>query len=319
MMRRKMTEKFFISGIIAGIIAMVILAAPAGAVLLESSYRGTVSAIDRENSMMTIQAGFLYGCSWESGIPHCAWNPGFLAEVTGSVSIEEVFSRLKVGDTIEGTLLGGPGGEWMGIGVLESDQSGVLIARDIYGAPSSLQSPNMGNYSFFFTTEPDCNSCTGTVCVARSAGLTIGRNEVPLVTYTLFPGETLFFNGQNDGSAVNITFLGGEALSSLCPNSSPMMGGRQNGVTIYDPHHPSEFAHRPPSSGVFHEGYNGFSSIPIVVRETITPVAPEHWSVNIGNLPLPNTLTGDLAPDNSSWLQITFGQVPVLSFSSFPA
>jgi hypothetical protein len=318
-MRNRMTERLFISGIIAGIIVMVVLAAPAGAVLLQSSYRGTVSALDRENATMTIQAGSLYGCSWESGTPNCAWNPRFLTEVTGRVPIEQVFSGLKPGDTVEGTILGGPGGEWMGIGVLESDQSGVLVAREIFGDPSSLPAPNLGNFSFSFTTEPDCSSCTGTVCVARSAEITIGRNGVPLRIRTLIPGETLFFDGQNDSSAVNITFLGGEALSSLCPNSSPMMGGRQAVslfiIRITPPSTPINHT----SSGGFQEGSYGFSSIPIAVRETIAPGTLENWGVNIGNLPLPDIRTGDLDPDNSPWSQLTFGQAPVLSFSFFPA
>ena len=314
-----MTERLFIFGIITGIIAMVVLAAPAGAVLLESSYRGTVSALDHENSMMTIQAGFLYGCSWESGTPNCAWNPRFLTEVTGSVPIEEVFSGLNVGDTIEGTILGGPGGQWMGIGVLESDQTGVLVAREIFGDPSSLHTPNQGNFSFSFTTEPDCSSCIGTVCVARFAGVTIGRNGVPLGTYTLFPGETLLFNGQNDSSAVNITFLGGEALSSLCPNSSPMMGGRQAvSLFIIRITPPSTTMNRT-SSGGFQEGPYGFSSIPIAFRETIAPVSLDNWDVNIRNLQSPDYWTIASDQGNTPWLQAQFGQAPVLAFSSFPA
>jgi|GEM_PF-1205740 len=314
-----MTERLFIFGIITGIITMVVLAAPAGAVLLESSYRGTVSALDHENSMMTIQAGFLYGCSWESGTPNCAWNPRFLTEVTGSVPIEEVFSRLKVGDTVEGTILGGPSGEWMGIGMLESDQTGVLVAREIFGDPSSLHTPNQGNFSFSFTTEPDCSSCTGTVCVARSAEFTIGRNGVPRGTYTLFPGETLLFNDQNDSSAVNITFLGGEALSSLCPNSSPMMGGRQAVSLFVIRITPQSTTINRTSPEGFQEGPYRFSLIPTAVRETIAPFSLDNWGVNIWNLQSQDYWTIASDQDDTLWLPAQFEQAPVLAFNSFPA
>ena len=48
-----------------------------------------------------------------------------------------------------------------------------------------------------------------------------------MATKTLSPGQSLFFNGRNDASSVNVTFVKGQALSSACPGKGGMVGGVQ--------------------------------------------------------------------------------------------
>ncbi len=313
-----MTERFFVTGVFAGLIALAVLAAPAAGLIMESSYMGMVSELDSENSTMTIQAGFFYGCTWENGTPSCTWNPRFLTEVIGRVPIEQAYSGLKVGDTVEATILGGPGRDWIGIGVLVPNlRSGVLVDREIYGDPSVLHAPYLGNYSLSYTMQPDCGNCTGTVCPAVSTNITLASDGMAVLSRILSPGETVFFNGRNDNSSVYITFLKGEALSALCPNSSPMIGGRQPVpafvIRITPPIAPITTA----TPAVFQEGPPGFASIPIGFHEPGAPVPSGNWGMNIGNVTNPGNQTSTPDLDGTPWLWATFPQAPDVGFKSF--
>jgi hypothetical protein len=48
----------------------------------------------------------------------------------------------------------------------------------------------------------------------------------------LRPGETLTYNGRNDGSSVAVTFVKGQALSSSCPANAGMVGSQAISVYI---------------------------------------------------------------------------------------
>jgi hypothetical protein len=41
---------------------------------------------------------------------------------------------------------------------------------------------------------------------------------------TLKPGESLVYNGRNDGSRVNVKFVAGQAAAQLCPGKAGMTG-----------------------------------------------------------------------------------------------
>jgi len=45
-----------------------------------------------------------------------------------------------------------------------------------------------------------------------------------IFTQRLLPGEYFTYNGRNDGSAVTVSFIAGEALASACPECSVMAG-----------------------------------------------------------------------------------------------
>jgi len=48
---------------------------------------------------------------------------------------------------------------------------------------------------------------------------------------TLKPGESLNYNGRNDGSSVAVTFVKGQALSSTCPGKAGMTGPQA--ISVY--------------------------------------------------------------------------------------
>ena len=211
------------------LLACFACAIPAGAVVLEVTVKGTVSGISAADNTLTIASPSQYGCDYGSGTsaPICSWTPLNVTTLTGTVPDKAAFSVFGKGDSVVAVSLGGTGGTWISLAKLYGTGTYADYATDEIGDIGSLPVSLIGDYAVTADTVADCSACTGTTCTASSSNVTIKSGKSTVATKTLSPGQSLFFNGRNDASSVNVTFVKGEALSSACPGNSGMVGGVQ--------------------------------------------------------------------------------------------
>jgi hypothetical protein len=121
-----------------------------------------------------------------------------------------------------------PGESWVALAKLYGSSSNQEYVTDIVGDIDSIPTPLIGDYSLTATTAPDCQSCNGTSCTATSSVVVLQSSGTIVSQKTLAPGESFMYNGRNDNSSVNVTFVKGEALQSLCPTAQTgLIGGTQ--------------------------------------------------------------------------------------------
>lgn len=211
---------------------LLVLAAciiPAGAVVLEVTLKGTVSGVSSANNTLTLVSPSQYGCDYGNGTtgPVCSWTPLNISSVSGTVPDPAVFAVFATGDPAVAVSLGGTGGTWIAFAKLSGSGTSAPVATDEIGDIGSLPVSLIGDYAVTGETVANCSSCTGTTCAATSSNVTIASGNLTVARQTLSPGTSLFFNGRNDASSVNVTFARGQALSSACPGKTGMVGGVQ--------------------------------------------------------------------------------------------
>jgi len=212
--------------------ALLVLAAcivPAGAVVLEVTLKGTVSDLSVANTTLTLASPSRYGCDYGNGTsaPVCSWTPLNTASVSGTVPDPAAFTVFAPGDQAVAISLGGTGGTWISLAKLYGSGTAADKATDEIGNLDSLPVSLIGDYAVQAGTVPDCSVYTGTTCTAVSSNAMITSGTLPVAQQTLSPGQSLFFNGRNDGSSVNLTFVQGQALSTPCPGKAGLIGGVQ--------------------------------------------------------------------------------------------
>ncbi|MFA5236419.1 MAG: hypothetical protein WC362_01020 [Methanoregula sp.] len=213
----------------AALLAIAVCAIPAGAVVLQVTVKGTVSDISSETNTLTLSAPLQYGCDYGSGTsaPVCSWTPLNSTTLTGTVPDQATFSVIAKGDQAVAVSLGGTGGTWISLAKLYGSGTSADDATDEIGDIGSLPVALIGDYAVSAGTVPDCSACTGTTCTATSSNVTVTSGKMTVAEKTLLPGQSLFFNGRNDASSVNVTFVKGEALSGTCPGKAGLVGGVQ--------------------------------------------------------------------------------------------
>lgn len=217
-----------IAGAAILLIAIMAASSPASAVILEETYMGWISKLEPSYDKLTIYVTEVYQGegNWltygQSGLKNNI--------VTGTVTNPFVFEDLKQGDSVEVTILGGPGGEWITIGRIGSVGSTEKPIISCYGDPSRLVSPFYKNYKVIFDAKPDCDLCEGTVCTASAAQVKIERDGEVVESAEMFPGSTHVFGWDSSYQYIPlVTFVSGEADSSPCLSSEDggMMTGPQ--------------------------------------------------------------------------------------------
>jgi hypothetical protein len=208
------------------VLAMITTAiVPASAVLQEITYRGQVLSVNQSGGTLTINAGYQYGCNYTGATPNCSWAVVPASNLTGTVPDPAAFNVFKAGDPVAATSIGGPGGTWIGLAkIFPTPGIENWLATDIVGDPDSLPIGLASDYYFSYDTAPECGNCTGSVCNARYANVTLNSTAMTVLQKNLTPGGTVFYNGRNDNSSVLIGFVKGQALSETCPGMPEMVG-----------------------------------------------------------------------------------------------
>jgi hypothetical protein len=209
------------------------LCVPVGAVLLEVTVKGPVATINPTKNTLTVDNPLQYGCSYTAkGIPVCTYTPVNKSALTGTVPDLAAFTVFNIGDTVVATSIGGPGETWITLAKLFGSRPNEELVTDIVGDIGSIPTPLIGNYSLDATTVPDCSACSGSTCTATSAVVKVKSDGNEVLERTLIPGESLSYNGRNDGSSVYIRFVKGQALSTTCPGTAGMTGSQAISVYI---------------------------------------------------------------------------------------
>ena len=205
------------------------VAIPVGAVIQEVTVKGAVSTVNQPKNTLTINFPAQYGCNYlPSGAPECTWTPLNMSSVTGTVPDAAAFSVFKSGDLTVATSLGGTGDTWITLAKLYGERSNEEFVTDIIGDPTTIPQPLISNYSINYATAPDCAACSGVTCTAKSSNVTVLSSGGVVAAKTLLPGDTLAFNGRNDGSSISVMFIRGQSLSSACPQAQAgLIGGTQ--------------------------------------------------------------------------------------------
>ena len=211
----------------ATLLFLAICAIPAGAVVLEVTVRGTVTDVSPANTTLTLSDPRQYGCDYGSGTsaPVCSWTPLNASTLTGTVPDAAALSVFARNDQVVAVSLGGTGGTWIALAKLYGSGASADNATDETGDIGSLPVALIGDYAVTATTVPNCSACTGTICTATGSNVTIASGTMNVAYKTLLPGESLFFNGRNDASSVNVAFMSGEALSDSCPGYTALSAG----------------------------------------------------------------------------------------------
>lgn len=217
------------------VLALVACCSPAGAVLQQFTYRGTVTELDPDSSTLAIQATHEWGCTYGEEEVTCGWVAITPVELAGSVPSDGVFSAVTKGSEVEAASVGEPGVVWAGIGALVPTP-GIenWYATDLFGDPSMLPAPLAADYGISIRTLPDCEACNGSVCTAESAETAISRNGSIVWEKVLAPGDAFTYTDPADNSALEVGFISGEAPAQLCPGAGGMAGPQP--VSVFEIH-----------------------------------------------------------------------------------
>ena len=205
---------------------------PVGAVMLEVTVKGPVATVSPPTNTLTVDNPVQYGCNYPAtGSPVCSYTPINKSVLTGTVPDAAAFTIFKTGDTVVATSIGGAGETWITLAKLFGSRPNEELVTDVVGDIGTIQTPLIGNYALDATTVPDCSACTGTTCTATSANVSVKSEGKDVFAKILKPGESLTYNGKNDGSSVAVTFVKGQALSSTCPGKAGMTGPQA--ISVY--------------------------------------------------------------------------------------
>ncbi|MDO9325747.1 MAG: hypothetical protein Q7T80_12420 [Methanoregula sp.] len=219
--------------IIVAALFLCCLVVPVSAVLQEVTLKGTIATLMPQKNTITIEHPQQYGCNYPaSGAAVCTYTPMSVEALTGTAPDVSAYTVFSSGDPVIATSIGGAGETWITLAKVFGTRSNEEFVTDIVGDFSTIPTPLIGNYVLDATTVPDCSACTGTTCTAASAYVKVKSEGKEVFAKTLKPGESLNYNGRNDGSSVAVTFVKGQASSSTCPGKAGMTGPQAISVYI---------------------------------------------------------------------------------------
>lgn len=219
-----------INAIALAMVVLFCIVFPTTAVIQEMTLKGEITNVDIDNQ--TIYASFTqsYGCDYgtEGGDPVCEFSDLETAINSSTLALDpSMLTTMKTGDVIAVTTLGGEDGQWIAVAKITADENGNEVASDVWGDIGTLSDIITldGDYEVSYTTTPDCEDCSGTVCTASSANVSITCGE-ETTTQILTPGEETTLNG-NVNTNLTVVFVNGQASSASCSAEAPMMTGPQ--------------------------------------------------------------------------------------------
>lgn len=219
-----------IYAIVCAMALCICMVIPVSAVIQEMTMQGEITTIDSDNETLYATFTTSYGCDYGDGEgdPVCGFSD--LAEPISSSSLildSSMITTLAAGDMITVTTLGGGDGQWITVAKMTEDETAGMVATDVWGDIGTLSSfiSLSGGYQVTYSTTPDCGNCSGTICTALSADVTVVSGE-ETTTKTLAPGEETVAG--NDESEMKVLFVNGQAPSFGCSETAAMMVGPQS-------------------------------------------------------------------------------------------
>jgi len=214
-----------IHGILCLVIAVWACSVPAAAVLAEYTVTGVVEEVRPSEHAIVFSADSTIGYSFEENTTRMLYEP-----MDDPVMLEfappdpSAFDIVSAGETAAVTMLGDLNGTCIAVGRLQQTPPGDLVITDLVGDPRSMPIDLVGEYYLSYEAIPDCANSTGTTAPALAMNVSLFSGEWAVWEDRLAPGESMTWNGRNDGSVFKATFISGEADSSLCPGAEKMTG-----------------------------------------------------------------------------------------------
>jgi len=200
---------------------------PVSAILQVTTVSGEVIEITEAGNEITICANEIW--NGESWVMYSVTSLS-RQNLVGVVPDGDIFGYLNPGDTVQATFTGDEetAVNWVTVARLELPDSSSRFLSDSWGDPSYLVSPFFNNFKITYETTPDCNDCSGTVCTAECADVSVsqgweGQNHHQ--KKSMVPGETRIFSSpEGCHSELTVTFYEGQASSGECSGSEVMTG-----------------------------------------------------------------------------------------------
>lgn len=170
----------------------------------QANYLGTVTAIEVQSGLITIQSD-AYRWTFGGG-EWISCDDSLMAEAPNSDAMQGV----HLGDRVEVSELGEPGlirDRWVSLARLKPGTGEIIT--DAYGDPAYLFSPLEGFYSLDYTNAPDCGTCIGCWCKTTHASVALAIDLGLLDELDLNPGEE--HHHQSDPYCIYVIFYSGEA------------------------------------------------------------------------------------------------------------
>ncbi len=204
--------------LLLGLLLCCIAAAPASAVIAEISFLGPVEDIRTDAGTMLVSADGRFGLNFTPDPPVLVVDPIEPTAIEGTVPGGAAgIALFEKGTYATATVLGTENGTWIAVGTLRQTPEGDYVLTNLAGDPAATPVPFVGDYTIAYTAEPACTNETGTVCPAAAVNVTLTTEGRAVWSERLAPGESFTWNGRNDGSAIEVTFVSGEAANPAAP------------------------------------------------------------------------------------------------------
>jgi len=215
------------------LIALLLSIVPSSAVIAEIAYIGKVEDVTPTAETMVVNASGRLGLAFDQGAASLVVDPVRPVVLNGTVPGGAAgVAFFQTGTYSAVTVLGCDDGPWIAAGTLKQTPQGDLVITGLAGDPAAIPVPFVGNYTISLEEEPDCANATGTIAPAIAANVTLFADGREVYTERLLPGQNFTWNGRNDGSAVAVTFLSGEAPAQSCPGKAGMTGPQPISICI---------------------------------------------------------------------------------------
>jgi hypothetical protein len=232
---------------------------PASAVIAEFSCMGPVEETNAQDGTVIISAAGRLGLSFETDPPTLVVDSIEPVVIKGPAPGGAAgLALFEKGAFVTVTTLGSTDGEIIAIGTVKQTPQGDYRLVNLAGDPAATPVPFAGDYAISYTAEPDCAHASGTAAPATAVNITLRSEGMDIWSQRLEPGQNFTWNGRNDGSAVEVVFVAGEAPAQSCSGSAGMVGPQPVstfiitvtppiGLALSEPSIPAPTATAPPS------------------------------------------------------------------------
>lgn len=200
---------------------------PVSAVLLETTISGEVTKISQSENQLTISPDEVWnGNSWVMYSVTSADSQN----IAGEAPKGTIFNYIEEGDQVQATFIGADLNDvtWVTVARVGVPGSSSRFLSDSWGDPANLVSPFFNNFKVSYESVADCSKCTGSVCSAASADVSVSQGwegQNYLQTKTMKPGETLVFSSpEGCQSDLQVGMVSGQANSGECSGYAEIEG-----------------------------------------------------------------------------------------------
>ncbi|EHQ36900.1 hypothetical protein [Methanoplanus limicola] len=228
-----MIKSSLIKAFLVAAVALFCLTGNASAVIQEVNGMGTITSMDKSAGTINISSQYQFTISYTGSTPNEQWIPATETEVTGNAPDSKAFEIFETGDPVRYIILGGTGGDYLGIAKIDKISGDAEISAIVGDIDRMIFKPLADGFAVTAEPDPNCAECSGTTCTASSAAVTVSKDGNILSESTLLPGHFADVTDEPKTFELYIKFVKGEGLSSTCNPDAPMMMGGPQAVSTY--------------------------------------------------------------------------------------